>query len=97
MATIPETASQRAIRKFQQCLTDEQKKSFAATSQDDVYDEIQKIQQRYGSARKLRSLGRLSKFLEAMSQIEQLVHIFLNVSNVVAFVWVSGLYSSRRF
>ncbi|KAI1125678.1 hypothetical protein F5Y10DRAFT_294447 [Nemania abortiva] len=87
MTTIPETASKRAIHKFRQCLTDEQNKDFAATSQDDVYDEIQKIQHRYGSTRKLRSLGRLSKFLEAMSQIEQLVQIFLNVSEVVAFVW----------
>lgn len=39
--------------------------------------------------KKLRSLRRISHFIEAMGQIEQLVQIFLNVSNVVAFVWVS--------
>lgn len=89
MSTTTETAFQRAIRKFRKSLTDEQKAEFAASSQDDVLSEIQKIQDRYGSARKLRSLKRLSKFLEAMSQIEQLVQIFLNVSNTVAFVWVS--------
>lgn len=37
--------------------------------------------------KKLRSLRRISHFIEAMGQIEQLVQIFLNVSNVVAFVW----------
>ncbi|GAW14444.1 hypothetical protein ANO14919_038470 [Xylariales sp. No.14919] len=87
MSAITETAFQRAILKFQRSLTSQQKAQFAVSSQEDVVSEIQKIQDRYGSTRKLRSLSRLSKFLEAMSQIEQLVTIFLNVSNVVAFVW----------
>ncbi|KAI1114303.1 hypothetical protein F5Y14DRAFT_189934 [Nemania sp. NC0429] len=87
MATISDTTFHRAIKKFSQSLTNEQKRAFAASSEADVINEIQKIQDRYGSARKLRSLGRLSKFLEAMSQVEQLVQIFLNVSNVVAFIW----------
>lgn len=94
MSAITETAFQRAILKFQRSLTSEQKAQFAVSSQDDVISEVQKIQDRYGSTRKLRSLSRLSKFLEAMSQIEQVVTIFLNVSNVVAFVWVSILFQS---
>ncbi|KAI0402033.1 hypothetical protein F4802DRAFT_600410 [Xylaria palmicola] len=87
MSAITETAFQRAILKFQRSLTSEQKAQFAVSSQDDVISEVQKIQDRYGSTRKLRSLSRLSKFLEAMSQLEQVVTVFLNVSNVVAFVW----------
>ncbi|KAK7917369.1 hypothetical protein PG985_010977 [Apiospora marii] len=84
---MPDTVLNRAIEKFRQSLTDEQKKFFVASSLDNVKDEIQSIQGRYGSQKKLRSLNRLSKFLEAMTQIEQLVQIFLNVSEVVAFVW----------
>lgn len=85
---MPDIVLNRAIEKFRQSLTDEQKQLFVASSLDNVKDEIQYIQGRYGSTKKLRRLNRLSKFLEAMAQIEQLVQIFLNVSEVVAFVWV---------
>ncbi|KAK7973119.1 hypothetical protein PG988_007253 [Apiospora saccharicola] len=84
---MPDIVLNRAIDKFRKSLTDEQKKLFVASSLERVKDEIQFIQGRYGSTKKLRSLGRLSKFLEVMAQIEQLVLIFLNVSEVVAFVW----------
>lgn len=85
---MPDTVLNRAIEKFRKSLTDEQKNLFVASSVDNVKNEIQSIQERHGSKKKLRSLNRLSKFLEAMTQIEQLVQIFLNVSEVVAFVWV---------
>ncbi|KAI0402399.1 hypothetical protein F4802DRAFT_375189 [Xylaria palmicola] len=81
------TALERALQKFQAGLTQEQRQQFNATSIDDVKTEIGNIQNRLGSVKKLRSLRRISQFLEAMGQIEQLVQIFLNVSNVVAFVW----------
>ncbi|KAI0878364.1 hypothetical protein GGS24DRAFT_518152 [Hypoxylon argillaceum] len=81
------TALERALQKFQDGLTQEQRQQFNATSIDDVKAEIGNIQNRLGSMKKLRSLRRISHFIEAMGQIEQLVQIFLNVSNVVAFVW----------
>ena len=84
----------RAIAKFREGLTDNQKQLFTASSLDKVNDEIQSIQARYGSKKKLRSLSRISKFLEAMTQIEQLAQIFLNVSEVVAFVWVMAYYQA---
>ncbi|KAK8876959.1 hypothetical protein PGQ11_001905 [Apiospora arundinis] len=77
----------RAVEKFRQGLTDEQRQLFTASSLEKVNAEIQSIQVRHGSRKQLRSLSRISKFLEAMNQIEQLAQIFLNVSEVVAFVW----------
>ncbi|KAI1736489.1 hypothetical protein F4680DRAFT_432296 [Xylaria scruposa] len=87
MTMTPSKAFDRALQRFRDGLTKEQQKQFEASSLDEVDAEIQNIQSRLGSMKKLRSLGRLSKFLEAMTQIEQLVQIFLNVSEVVAFVW----------
>ncbi|KAI1279464.1 hypothetical protein F5Y07DRAFT_43858 [Xylaria sp. FL0933] len=84
---MPGKAFERALERFRNKLTEEQYKQFKASSLDDVNAEIQAIQSRLGSLKKMRSLNRLSKFLEAMSQIEQLVQVFLNVSEVVAFVW----------
>ncbi|KAI0098044.1 hypothetical protein GGR51DRAFT_565932 [Nemania sp. FL0031] len=78
---------ERALQKFRDGLTQEQRQQFSASSIDDVKAEVGNIQNRLGSMKKLRSLRRISKFLEAMAQIEQLVQVFLNVSNVVGFIW----------
>ncbi|KAI0971544.1 hypothetical protein F4678DRAFT_87902 [Xylaria arbuscula] len=78
---------ERALKKFRDGLTQQQRQQFNACSIDDVKAEIVNIQDRLGSMKKLRSLRRISQFLEAMAQIEQLVNVFLNASNVVAFVW----------
>ncbi|KAK7946882.1 uncharacterized protein PG986_011203 [Apiospora aurea] len=77
----------RAVERFREQLPEEHKKLFTASSLADVEKEIESIQRRYGSKKQLRRLSRLSKFLEAMAQIEQLVQVFLNVSEVVAYVW----------
>ncbi|KAK7974412.1 hypothetical protein PG989_016260 [Apiospora arundinis] len=82
------TVLNRAVEKFRQNLTDEQRQLFTASSLEKVNAEIQSIQDRHGSRKQLRSLSRISKFLEAMNQIEQLATTFLNVSVAVAFVWV---------
>jgi hypothetical protein len=37
----------------------------------------------------------MSKFLEAMQQLEQVISVFLNVSKVVAFIWVSPVATSQ--
>lgn len=85
---ISDTAFQRALRRFREGLTEDQRQQFATATLDNVRVEIGHIQNRYGPAKRLRNLNRLSRFLEAMSQFEQLAVIFLNVSEVVAFIWV---------
>ena len=79
---------EKAVANFRQGLTEELKVEFAACSLQDVELEIQRVQQQYGPDKKLRSMRRLSKFLEAMSQLEEVVKVFLNVHEAVAFVWV---------
>lgn len=96
MAITPENSFKNVLERFRDSLTEEQKQHFSAISFQDVESEIQNIQCRYGSEKKLRNLKRMSKFLEAMKQVEQVVKVFLNVHEVVAFVWVSGHDSSRE-
>ena len=91
MASGPENTFNKALERFRDSLTEEQKRQFLATNLEDVKSEIQKIQDRFGRDKKLRNLKRLSKFLEAMKQVEQVIKVFLNVHEVVAFVWVSHL------
>jgi hypothetical protein len=89
MTRRPDTTFDRALDRFRGSLTEEQKRDFSSTTLEDVKLEIQKIQHRFGQEKKLRNLRRISKFLEAMKQVEQVVTIFLNVHEVVAFIWVN--------
>lgn len=80
---------QKALENFKKDLTAQQCREFGITTLQDVKNEVNKIQGQHGSAKKLRGMSRMSKFLEAMQQLEQVISVFLNVSEVVAFIWVS--------
>jgi len=86
---------QKALENFKKDLTAQQRREFGITKLQDVKDEVNKIQIRHGSAKKLRGMSRMSKFLEAMQQLEQVISVFLNVSEVVAFIWVSTVATSQ--
>ncbi|KAI8650419.1 hypothetical protein NCS57_01375600 [Fusarium keratoplasticum] len=87
MATNEKDGFTRALDGFRTTLTPEQQKDFSFNSLQDVQAKIKSIQDRYGPEKKLRNMKRLSKFLAGMKQVEELVTIFLNVHEVVAFVW----------
>lgn len=91
----PDPVFQKALENFKKDLTVQQKREFAISTLQDVKDEVNKIQNQHGSAKKLRGMSRMSKFLEAMQQLEQVVSVFLNVSEVVAFIWVSATAASQ--
>lgn len=83
----PDLAFRKALADFQRDLTAQQRRDFSVTTLQDVKDEMAKIQARQGPEKKLRGMSRMSKFLEAMQQLEQVISVFLNVSAFVAFVW----------
>ncbi|RYP51599.1 hypothetical protein DL768_003106 [Monosporascus sp. mg162] len=87
MASRPESTFNKAVERFRDSLTEDQKREFSATSLEDVKSEIQNIQHRLGLEKKLRNLNKVSRFLEAMKQVEQVVNVFLNVHEIVAFIW----------
>ncbi|KAK3395111.1 hypothetical protein B0H63DRAFT_518180 [Podospora didyma] len=77
----------KSIERFRASLSEDQKRDFSIANVKDVTREIQKIQNLLGPERKLRNFAKMRKFLEAMKRVEELVNVFLNVSEVVAFVW----------
>lgn len=90
MATETSDSFARALERFRGSLTKEQQEQFSGTDLDAVTKQIQNIQDELGAKKRLRNFNKISKFLEAMSQVEQLVQVFLNVHETVAFVWVCG-------
>ncbi|KAK4064835.1 uncharacterized protein Triagg1_8834 [Trichoderma aggressivum f. europaeum] len=87
MVDISSESFTRSLDKFKRNLTDEQKRNFSSCNITEVNKTMQEIQDKIGPDKKLRNFTRLKKFLEGMKQVEELVTIFLNVSEVVAFVW----------
>lgn len=79
------------MNQFRRELTDAQIKEVSGANRISINHEIQKIQVKLGGEKSLCRLGRMSRFLDAMEEIEKLVSIFLNVSEAVAFIWVSLL------
>ena len=78
---------QKAVGRFRAILTPQQQRDFQVCSIQDVTKAIQEIESRWSSQRRQRNMNRMSKFIEAMSQLSEVMDRFLNVNAAVAFVW----------
>ncbi|KAH7165444.1 hypothetical protein EDB81DRAFT_253192 [Dactylonectria macrodidyma] len=87
MAANTSISFTRSLEKFRQELSDDQKQQFSTTGLEEVKRAMQQIQDQIGPDKKLRNFTRLKKFFEGMKQMEELVKIFLQVHEVVAFIW----------
>lgn len=77
-------------------LTQAELQDFSHTTLDDLRQCIATIQNDQRASRKLRYLKRLGPFLDTMERYGKIIEVFLNVSDVIAFVWVSISTSSER-
>ncbi|KAI1658130.1 WD40 repeat-like protein [Daldinia decipiens] len=78
---------QRALNRFKQSITPDLAKEFSISSLSDVKQVCKEIQQKHGSEGKLRYMGRLRGFIEAMEQFGKVIEIFVNASELVCFIW----------
>lgn len=81
--------------RFQQCLDDfkrnlspEQKETFKFTTLDELKRLVHDIQEEQNKSRRMNNLKRLAPFIEAMEQFDQVVQVFLNAADMLAFIWV---------
>jgi hypothetical protein len=89
---------QDVLDRFKKDLSKKEKDYFTnVTSFDELEKSIGDLQERQTVKRQARNLERLSPFLEAIKQWGQVVEVFCNSSEFVAFVWVSshGIYCQR--
>jgi hypothetical protein len=95
------TGFERAIKAFERRLTPNEKAQFNATSLDDLKVTILSIQADQRSRKQMMNMGRVKSFLEAMEQFGKVIEVFLNVNNILSFVWgpmkfVILLFDSRE-
>lgn len=83
---------QRALERFKTSLTRSSPDlidQFSMTSPQDVKRVCLEIQDRQGRDGCLRRMRRVEGFIEAMDQLGKSIEVFLNVNELVCFLWVS--------
>jgi hypothetical protein len=78
---------QSTVASFRSRLTKAELDEFKFCSLEDVQQTIVDIQARQDKRRETRNLSRILGFLEAMTQFGTVVEVFLNTSEILAFVW----------
>ncbi|KAK6950757.1 hypothetical protein Daesc_007282 [Daldinia eschscholtzii] len=87
MAQSNEEMFQRALIRFKQSLTPDLACEFSISSLADVKQVCMEIQKKNGNDGKLRHMGRLRGFIEAMEQFGKVIEVFVNASEIVCFIW----------
>jgi hypothetical protein len=98
MATIlPEF--ERAVAAFEKKadLDEVELADFQLTDLQSLHQAINGIQNQQTKDKKLMYMGRLKPFLDTMKDYGQVLEVFLNTSNFVAFVWVGVVPSSSYY
>ena len=94
--TGTDSAFIRALERFKAHLSPAEQDEFGVASLEDVQKTIAHIQQTQGSERRMRNLTRIKAFIEAMDQYGKIVEVFVNVSDIIAFIWVGGPVQSIK-
>ncbi|KAK4165547.1 hypothetical protein QBC43DRAFT_315446 [Cladorrhinum sp. PSN259] len=78
---------ENALKEFRQKLTDKQRQDFQSCTLQDVEKAIKDVERAQAAKRNQRNMQRISKFVEGMNQLGQVIEVFLNVHQAVAFLW----------
>lgn len=78
---------QKALAGFRARLSKTELESFKISTIDDVKQTIVDIQARQEEKQESMNLSRILGFLEAMTQFGKVVEVFLNTSEILAFIW----------
>jgi hypothetical protein len=86
MATIEDEFKQVADS-FAKRLKPDEQAFFSFTTLHDVEIAVKDIQDQQRKSKTAQNLTRMQPFLQAMSQYEGIIEVFLNTSAILCFVW----------
>lgn len=87
LPTVIQNGFERALNSFQTRLTSSERAQFKVATLDDLKVTILAIQAEQRARKEMIHLGRIQSFLEAMEQFGKVIEVFLNTTNMLAFVW----------
>ena len=84
-----------ALGDFKKSLSQKELAQFQCVDFKVVEDTIKSIECDQKGKKKMQNLARIKSFLDAMRQYGRIIEVFLNTSNIIAYIWVSSrtLYS----
>jgi len=95
-SVVASSALNSPLLRLQRILTPAEHQDFQFASLDDLHRAIEVIQQQQVKNQKLQCFVKIKPFLETMEQYGKVIGVFLNATNLLAFVWVCRLLSIYR-
>ncbi|KAF4311887.1 zinc finger protein [Botryosphaeria dothidea] len=83
----PTPRFQKCLDDFKKNLSSEQEETFKFTTLEELKRLVHEIQEEQNKSRRMNNLKRLAPFIEAMEQFDQVVQVFLNAADMLAFIW----------
>jgi hypothetical protein len=83
----PTEAFTKALDAFRRRLSAEELSRFKNTTYDELVEELVLLQQKQEKNKEMVNLARIQAFLEGMQQLGKTIEVFLNVHEVVCFIW----------
>ncbi|KAK8867413.1 C2H2 domain-containing protein [Apiospora arundinis] len=87
MQQAPQNAFEKALEAFQSRLKPSEKAQFKATTLDELKATILSLQADQRARKQMRNMTKIRGFLEAMEQFGKVVEVFLNITDMLAFIW----------
>ena len=78
-------------------LTTAERAEFQFVTIDDLRNAMEAIQEDQVKKRKLQHLSRIKPFIDSMEEYGKVIEVFLNTSNVLAYVWVKYTWSVFQY
>ncbi|OQU97597.1 NACHT domain-containing protein [Cladophialophora immunda] len=83
----PDSGFTKALNSFKTRLTASERAQFNVSTLDDLKVTILTIQAEQRQRKKMMHMGRIQSFLEAMEQFGKVIEVFVNTTDMLAFVW----------
>jgi hypothetical protein len=95
----PTEAFTKALDAFRRRLSEEELSKFKNTTYESLVAELVQLQQKQEKNKEMVNMARIQAFLEGMQQLGKTIEVFLNVHEVVCFIWgpIKFLLLVRRF
>lgn len=82
------SAFERTLEAFKTKLSKAELENFRFTSLKDLHSTLENIQHEQITSRRMQNLRRIGGFLEGMEQYGKVIEVFVQTSQILAFVWV---------
>ena len=83
-----------ALTRFRVTLTATEISQFNFTTIDDVWTEVERIQDEQGARRSLKNMKRIEPFINGLKNYSAVVEVFVQAKpEIMAFIWVVPLFN----